>query len=245
MALQGITMKFQNEQLPSVLKRIEKTTDYKFVFAYDDVKNCSVTGELHDASISEAMTVILAGQPLGYTVNGRTVNIRRTRQATGMIRVTGTVVDANTGETLIGATIRVGETKRAVVTDVDGRFTIDDVRAGEKLAVSCLGMYPTIVSAATNMKITLKPFVQNIDDVVVTGIFQRKKEGFTGSAAKMTGDELRKFSSGIPWGAYKDERTIKFIAFFVKQPYAEWRGMHIIDAIKWYEQENGLLMEKS
>ncbi len=193
---QGITMKFQNEQLPSVLKRIEKTTDYKFVFAYDDVKNCSVTGELHDASISEAMTVILAGQPLGYTVNGRTVNIRRTRQATGMIRVTGTVVDANTGETLIGATIRVGETKRAVVTDVDGRFTIDDVRAGEKLAVSCLGMYPTIVSAATNMKITLKPFVQNIDDVVVTGIFQRKKEGFTGSAAKMTGDELRKFSSG-------------------------------------------------
>lgn len=55
----------------------------------------------------------------------------------------------------------------------------------------------------------------------------------------------RKFSSGIPWGAYKDERTIKFIAFFVKQPYAEWRGMHIIDAIKWYEQENGLLMEKS
>ena len=55
----------------------------------------------------------------------------------------------------------------------------------------------------------------------------------------------RKFSSGIPWGAYNDERTIKFIAFFVKQPYAEWRGMHIIDAIKWYEQENGLLMEKS
>lgn len=76
---QGITMKFQNEPLPSVLKRIEKTTDYKFVFAYDDVKNCRVTGELHDASISEAMTVVLAGQPLGYTVNGRTVNIRRTR----------------------------------------------------------------------------------------------------------------------------------------------------------------------
>lgn len=54
----------------------------------------------------------------------------------------------------------------------------------------------------------------------------------------------RKFSVGIPWGAFRDERTIKFIAFFTKLPYAEWRNLHIIDAIKWYERENGVLMEK-
>lgn len=54
----------------------------------------------------------------------------------------------------------------------------------------------------------------------------------------------RTFSSGIPWGAYRDERTIKFIGFFSKQPYEKWRYLHIIDAIKWYEKENGLLMEK-
>lgn len=55
----------------------------------------------------------------------------------------------------------------------------------------------------------------------------------------------RRFSSGLPWGAFRDERTIKFISFFSKRPYKEWRNMHIIDAIKLYEKESGeLIMAK-
>ena len=32
-----VTMTFKNESLPSVFKRLEKATDYKFLFAYEDV----------------------------------------------------------------------------------------------------------------------------------------------------------------------------------------------------------------
>ena len=32
-----LTITFHNEQLPSVFKRLEKLTAYKFLFAYDDV----------------------------------------------------------------------------------------------------------------------------------------------------------------------------------------------------------------
>ena len=68
---QGISMKFNRESLSSVLKKIERTTDYKFVFAYNDVSNYTVTGELKKASIDEAMAYLLADKPLGYTVSGK------------------------------------------------------------------------------------------------------------------------------------------------------------------------------
>ena len=105
-------------------------------------------------------------------------------------------------------------------------------------ALFAIGM-ATAVDAQKALPVYLdasKPVEQRVEDALSRMTLHEKTDVIHAQ---------RKFSSGIPWGAYKDERTIKFIAFFVKQPYAEWRGMHIIDAIKWYEQENGLLMEKS
>ena len=42
----------------------------------------------------------------------------------------------------------------------------------------------------------MKDDAKAIDEVVVTGIFERKKEGFTGSANRMSGDDVRKLTSG-------------------------------------------------
>ena len=36
---------------------------------------------------------------------------------------------------------------------------------------------------------------QYLEEVVVTGIFDRKKEGFTGSAVTLKGDDLKKYSA--------------------------------------------------
>ena len=91
-------MKFNRESLPSVLKKIERTTDYKFVFAYNDVSNYTVTGELKKASIDEAMTYLLADKPLGYTVKGKIVNVtKKDRKAISnrTRKVSGYVTDEN------------------------------------------------------------------------------------------------------------------------------------------------------
>ena len=110
---QGISMKFNREALSSVLKKIERTTDYKFVFAYNDVSNYTVTGELKKASIDEAMTYLLADKPLGYTVKGKIVNVtKKDRKASSnrTRKVSGYVTDEN-GETLVGVTICIGDSK--------------------------------------------------------------------------------------------------------------------------------------
>ena len=52
------------------------------------------------------------------------VNEFQSTQQASNIHVTGTVVDEN-GEPVIGATVRVPNTKLATVTDVDGKFVLD------------------------------------------------------------------------------------------------------------------------
>ena len=49
--------------------------------------------------------------------------------------VTGTVVDAS-GEPLIGASVQVKGTKSGAVTDLDGHFTISNVKDGSDITIS-------------------------------------------------------------------------------------------------------------
>ena len=46
------------------------------------------------------------------------------------------------------------------------------------------------------LNIVMKDNSTELKDVVVTGIFKRNKEGFTGSANHMSGDDIRQLSSG-------------------------------------------------
>ena len=45
------------------------------------------------------------------------------------------------------------------------------------------------------MRVVLEEAETELDEVVVTGMFSRKKEGFTGSAVTVKGDELKKIST--------------------------------------------------
>lgn len=62
-------------------------------------------------------------------------------------KVTGTVVDAN-GEPIIGASVQVKGTKTGAVTDLDGHFTINNVKDGQDLTISYVGF--------TTQTVTLK-----------------------------------------------------------------------------------------
>lgn len=84
-------------------------------------------------------------------------------------RVSGIVVSAADGEPLIGAAVMVqGNTGKFAITDNDGRFSLD-VRPGTKLEVSFIGMRPTVVDAAVNMRIVLE-IDNSLEEAVVTGM---------------------------------------------------------------------------
>lgn len=72
--------------------------------------------------------------------------------------IKGTVVDA-TGETLIGASVKVAGTTNGVVTDLDGNFTLN-CKPGATLEVSYVGYKTMTVKAADGMKSRCKRMVK-------------------------------------------------------------------------------------
>ena len=99
-------------------------------------------------------------------------------------QVNGTVVSAEDGEPVVGASVIVTGTKTGTVTDVDGKFSLS-VPTGGKITVNYIGMQPQTVVAKPNMKITMKAEAKALEEVIVTGYGNVKKSSFTGSAATM------------------------------------------------------------
>lgn len=198
-AAQGgkMTMTFSDEPLPTVFGRLEKASGYKFSYAYDDVSGYRVSTTVKEQDINGAMTTVLRGLPLRFSVAGKVVSVardhRRQTVAQGGHDVRGTIVDEE-GEPVIGATVRA-QGGQATVTDIDGRFTLPAV-GGQQLRISYVGKEDVAVSATDGMRVVMRADAHELQDVVVTGIFERKEEGFTGSAHRMSGDDIRKLSSG-------------------------------------------------
>ena len=109
--------------------------------------------------------------------------------------VKGVVISADDGMPVIGASIVVNGGQAQAVTDENGHFQLANVPANGKLKISYVGMATAFVTPSASMKVTLQSDSKHLDDVVVTGMFNRKKEGFTGSAVTIKGEDLKKFST--------------------------------------------------
>lgn len=110
--------------------------------------------------------------------------------ALAQTRVSGQVTDQE-GHPLSGATVRVEGTKTMVVTDAQGRFTLQSVPAkAKKLSVSYMGMETQTLSVAPTVKVQLRE--NALGEVIVVAYGQQKKATFTGSAAVVGSAEIDK-----------------------------------------------------
>ncbi len=103
--------------------------------------------------------------------------------------VKGTIID-ETGEPMIGVTVRVKGTQKATITDFEGNFTID-AAANELIEVSYIGyVNQTVKATNTLLKIEMKPDVTGLDDVVVIGYGTVKKRDLTGAVASVKNEDI-------------------------------------------------------
>lgn len=113
---------------------------------------------------------------------------------TGSI-ITGTVFDSD-GEPLAGAAVVTNVKSIGALTDSDGHFIIR-IPQGSKvteLTASFVGMKPLTLSApeaGKTLNFTLEDDGNQLGEVVVTGLFDRKASSFTGSAATYSADDLK------------------------------------------------------
>ena len=125
------------------------------------------------------------GMPLASVAaapNGLTASVLPAQNSSSP-KIVGVVTDSNTGEPLVGATIKVAGTNDGTTTDVDGRFEIRASK-GATLEVSYLG-YTSKKIKVTDVKvltITLSDQAQMLEGAVITAFgTAQKKETVTGS----------------------------------------------------------------
>lgn len=92
-------------------------------------------------------------------------------------RITGTVLSAEDGEPIIGASIIVKGTTTGTVTNFDGTFSLDVPGSAKTLMISYIGMRSQEVAIKPTLQVRLMADTQNLDEVVVTamGISKEKK----------------------------------------------------------------------
>lgn len=118
----------------------------------------------------------------------------------GTVKLSGTVTDSGDGYPLIGVSVMIEGTLHGVATDLDGKFTLEIPDYATNIVFSYVG-YETLVkeyhpgNADSFSRIVLDANTMELDDVVVTGVYERKKESFTGASATFKGDQLKKVGS--------------------------------------------------
>ena len=111
------------------------------------------------------------------------------------VDVRGHVVADEDGLPVMGATVTAIATGQKTVTDGDGNFFLPGIKQGTELHITYVGMQTINVRAKANVTVRLKSDAKMLDEFVVTGMFNRKKEGFTGSAITMKGEDIKRYSA--------------------------------------------------
>lgn len=107
------------------------------------------------------------------------------------ITVAGHVKD-QTGEPIIGATVRVVGQDGGTTTDIDGNFTIK-AQQGATLQVSYIGYQMATATAQPNVTIVLQDdAAKALNEVVVIGYGKVKKNDLTGSVTALSADKMVK-----------------------------------------------------
>lgn len=116
--------------------------------------------------------------------------------------VSGVIIDANTQETIVGASVLVKGTTTGAVTDIDGKFTMAVDKLPVTLVVTYVGYQKkeVKVSSQGQTTITLSEDSQMMDEVIVTGYGTFKKSAYAGSAANVKADKI----ADVPTVSFQD-----------------------------------------
>jgi TonB-linked SusC/RagA family outer membrane protein len=208
---QSVTLSAKNMPLKEVFSSIKQQTGYTFFGRNELFKTGKpVTLSVQNMPLTQALDMVLREQPIQYRINGTQIILSHKENsipqapaqlnagtiAAEVFPVTGMIYNSD-GMPLPGATVTLKGTKLSTVSNMKGEFVINASR-GDILLISFVGYTTaqvTVASAAT-VNVTLNLDDKHMNDVVVTGIVNRKAETFSGASVKITKEELLK-SGGV------------------------------------------------
>lgn len=194
----ALTLQLNNTPIEDVLNRIEEQTEFRFLYNKKIVNverkvNVAVEGK----SISEVLDNLFKNAGISYTISDRQIVLNKKESLTSAQqsnRVTGVVTDEY-GDPIIGANVIEKGTTNGIITDLDGKFTIN-VNPGAVLQFSYIGYMTREITVKDQsvLSIKLSEDTQALNEVVVVGYGVQRKVTTTGAVTKLEGDDLNKMT---------------------------------------------------
>ncbi len=195
-----LSIHLKNVSIEQLFSEIEKNSEYIFFYKENVPVKSKVSVEANDETLEQILEKTLLSNDLIFQINDRQVVVTEKVLAnrTEMVMaaqqknaVTGLVVDIN-GEPLIGVSIVVRGTSRGMVTNMNGRFSIQ-AEPGEILEFSYLGYVKVsleVPASQRTLEVVMKEDNMTIDEVVVVGYGIQKKVNVIGSVSQIGSDKL-------------------------------------------------------
>lgn len=188
-----VNISLSNASLQDAIWDIEKQTKFVFIYNVADLNTSQkVNVKIKDKTAVEALDLILKDSGLEYIIKNDTVVIRKKAQ-TKLTQITGRIVD-NKGAPLPGVSVSIKGIGIGEIADVNGDYSIT-IPAGTNpvLIFSFIGMKKKEVDASnkTIINVAMEEDETMMSEVVVTGIYSRRKDSFTGSSQTYKAEELK------------------------------------------------------
>lgn len=211
---QTVTFSGKKVGITKVFKAIEEQTGYSVFANKDLLKNIKpISLSVKNMPLNDFLSTVLLDQPVGYEIHNRTIFItvknnvvappvqkdetEPKAEAPLFIEIKG-VITGEDGIALEGATVTIKGTRTSVVTDKQGRFTIN-AQPNQSLTISYVGYTTTeiLIGAKTNIEVNLQKLVEEIEQVVVTALgITKKVRTLTYNVQEIKGEDISGVNNG-------------------------------------------------
>lgn len=204
-----LSFNFKNTSIKNIFAEIEKASEYRFLFTGNlgNSLEKKVTVRTESNSLTEILDIVVKNTNLKYNIvdkqiivssieSAKLVEPKEIHQYNRTIKIKGKVYEADTTP-LVGVTIIVKGTNLGTTTDVNGMYEIDiplEGLDGAILQFSYIGfkVKEVVVSDSRTLPVVMEEDISMMAELIVTGVFTRKSDSYTGSVKTIGSDEIEK-----------------------------------------------------
>lgn len=200
---QKITITENNTSISKILNKIMEQSGYDLFYKKKLLNDTKISINLKEVSLETALKAVLKDQDLEFDLENKIIIIKEPENSKevpklkfAFLSIRGRITDTDK-KPLPGASVAVmGRSKIKLTADANGVFLLNTVESDTALQVSYIGFKTRIVpiiKGKINYDIILQATNDDLKDVVVTGIFNKSKESYTGAVRVITETDMKRF----------------------------------------------------
>ncbi|QYJ68393.1 TonB-dependent receptor [Flavobacterium litorale] len=176
-----VSLKVENSSLQAILSQIESQTKFNFVYNNDEIDgNLKFSIDVLEKDITSTLDLLFNNTEIHYKLRKNLVILSNRKSQNKSYTISGTIKDAATGETLLGANIIVVGENKGTTTNEYGFYSLTLPQGNYTLQISYLG-YTSInnileLNDDIKLNFELQPSSNVLDEVVVISDTKNKSQ---------------------------------------------------------------------